>query len=307
MREIKITKGKVVLVDDDEFEGLSKIKWFFNSGYAMNTKCGFMHRVIMKAPRGKNVDHIDGNPLNNQKSNLRFATIAQNAWNNHSRLGVSKYKGVQFDAVHARWFGTITKDGIVYYLGSHRDELEAARKYNERAKELFGEFANLNDIDGYTYGIDLAKPAKTGIRPRRLGSSGYRGVCLDKSRSVDGKDIWIAQIKCAGEKISRRFTDGHAAATWYNIQATKMYGDKAILNNIPEKYKDETFDDELAYSPKEGVASKQRCVFKNGKQWMVRVRKDNKTVYQKNFATEPEASIMAKRQLAIFHPEQNLF
>lgn len=307
MKKVNLTKGKVALVDDEDFERIMTKNWCISAGYAMNASLGLMHRFIMSAQKGIHVDHIDGDHLNNQKSNLRFATRSQNAWNNHSRLGVSKYKGVQFDAVHGRWFGTITKEGIVYYLGSHRDELKAARKYNKRAKELFGEFANLNDIDGYTYGIDLARPANTRVRLRNLGPSGYRGVHLDKSRSVGGRDIWIAQIKCAGKNISRRFTDIYAAASWYNIQATKMHGAEAILNNIPEKYKDETFDDELAYSPKEGVASKQRCVFKNGKQWMVRVRKDKKTVYQKNFATEPEASIMAKRQLAIFYPEQNLF
>lgn len=152
--------GRVALVDDDDFEALSKYRWriFDNpkasSGpYAIaNTpgewkKTVYMHRLVL--PGVSRVDHIDGNGLNNQRSNLRNASVVQNARNSRShRDSSSDFKGVSWIASRPnrtkRWLAQIKYEGISRNLGSYLTEEEAARAYDAAAKEHFGEFAVLN-------------------------------------------------------------------------------------------------------------------------------------------------------------------
>ncbi len=104
-----------------------------------------MHRAILNAPKGLLVDHIDGNGLNNRKSNLRLCTFAQNAHNSRPRRNSSsRYKGVCWHKVKKKWTVSIYKGGKRTYLGYYDDEIEAALAYDRKATELFGEFAYLN-------------------------------------------------------------------------------------------------------------------------------------------------------------------
>ena len=104
-----------------------------------------MHRQIMIAPEGFVVDHIDGNSLNNRKTNLRICTQAQNIHNSRPRRNrSSKYKGVFWDKVNKKWSTNIRKGDKRIYLGGFDDEIEAAIAYDRKAAELFGEFAYLN-------------------------------------------------------------------------------------------------------------------------------------------------------------------
>jgi hypothetical protein len=105
-----------------------------------------MHRLIMGAPSGQEIDHRDRNGLNNRRENLRIATHAQNQWNQEKteRPVTSRYKGV-CRTPHA-WRADISFGGRNIYLGSFRSEEPAARAYNAKALELFGEFARLNEI-----------------------------------------------------------------------------------------------------------------------------------------------------------------
>lgn len=103
-----------------------------------------MHQLITGF---KNVDHKDGNGLNNQKSNLRKATIAQNTYNQRKRSGTySRYKGVSKMGNTKKWRAYIVKNYKQYHLGLFEDEIDAAKEYNKKAKEFFGEFACLNQI-----------------------------------------------------------------------------------------------------------------------------------------------------------------
>lgn len=86
MKKIELSQGKFALVDDEDFEWLSQYKWYFHKGYARRSyrfaKTGkqrgvFMHRDILKLSKKYHTDHIDGNGLNNQRSNLRACTLAQ--------------------------------------------------------------------------------------------------------------------------------------------------------------------------------------------------------------------------------------
>lgn len=292
MKEIPLTKGKFAMVDDEDFVMLCKHRWqATNNGYARN-HLGFMHRVILKAEKGQSVDHIDGNTLNNTRSNLRFATQSQNMMNKHVAWGKSKYKGVIWNKTNQTWFVRILIDGNRRFIGSFRDEIDAANAYNEAALESFKEYASLNTIDGYTNGKEEATPSKiTWSRTKDNCQSKYRGVCNDIQRGC-----FLAQIRKDSEKRTQRLTNEHAAAVWYNIQAQDMYGEHAILNEFDSdaaEFSTMTLADLTKFMPKANKASSHKNVFRNGNCWMVRVRKNKKTVLQKNFRTEDEAAEFA--------------
>ena len=104
-----------------------------------------MHRVIMNAPKGMLVDHIDGNGLNNRRSNLRLCTNKENARNARpSKGGSSRYKGVCWHKAKKKYDARIEVDGKRYCLGYFADEIEAAVTYDIKAMQLFGDFAYFN-------------------------------------------------------------------------------------------------------------------------------------------------------------------
>lgn len=101
-----------------------------------------MHQMVLPVS-GKYVpDHINGNGLDNRRSNLRVATYSQNAMNQKPRFGDSKYRGVT--RAGTRWRALIGVNGRQIYLGKHATEIEAAQAYDDAAKVHHGEFANLN-------------------------------------------------------------------------------------------------------------------------------------------------------------------
>jgi hypothetical protein len=161
MKEIELIgkrgAGKVALVDDDDYEHLSRFKWYalkgWNTFYAFRNikredgkwRLLFMHREIVNTPKGILTDHKDHNGLNNQKRNLRNCTNQENQYNQRARGCSSKYKGVSSLGRGKGWRATIKK-GETLHIGSYRTEQDAALAYNKKAVELFGEFANLNII-----------------------------------------------------------------------------------------------------------------------------------------------------------------
>lgn len=153
MKEIKLTRGRVALVDDEDYDYLNQWKWHLlkdkNNYYAVRITCinkvksGIrMHRVIMRTPPELVVDHIDHNGLNNQKGNLRNCTISQNNKNVIS-TGRSKFLGVYFS--EGKYIKAQIKiNGKTTSLGLFKTEEEAAQAYDNMAKIHHGEFANLN-------------------------------------------------------------------------------------------------------------------------------------------------------------------
>ncbi len=153
IRYIPLTRGKFAIVDAADYERLSKYKWLANGdehrGFYAARRVGsrlvLMHRVIMNPPEGMVVDHIDGNGLNNRRNNLRLCTQKQNSRNSApSRRSSSRFKGVYFNKRTRKWIATIGYNGKTIHLGSFEDEVEAAKAYDRKARELFGQFAYLN-------------------------------------------------------------------------------------------------------------------------------------------------------------------
>jgi hypothetical protein len=154
MREINITRGMVAIVDDADAAHVSQFRWQATPGrhtfYARRSfwvpaegrvRGQSMHTLLTGWSR---VDHIDGDGLNNQRSNLRPASAQENRRNSQKTVGcTSTYKGVKRQGRY--WIACIgVSPGIQHYLGCFSSEIEAARTYDAAAREVFGEFARLN-------------------------------------------------------------------------------------------------------------------------------------------------------------------
>lgn len=143
---IPLSKGKFAKVDNEDFEVISKYNWCVsNNSYAYNHNLGFMHRYIMKTPSGFDTDHINHNGFDNRKSNLRVCLTVENCRNQRPRSGKkSKFKGVFYSKTMNKWESSIKFESDKIKLGYFEYETHAARAYDKKAKELFGEFAYLN-------------------------------------------------------------------------------------------------------------------------------------------------------------------
>ncbi len=157
MIEIPLTKGYVAIVDDDCPPEILAQKWCAH----VNNRSGkvyvvrnilngdgrycmrLLHRAIMSAPAGFEVDHIDGDGLNNQQSNLRLCTRAENMQNQRRQTDTaSGFKGVHRN--HNKWRARIKTSEQSLNLGTFESKFDAARAYDEAAIRLFGEFARTN-------------------------------------------------------------------------------------------------------------------------------------------------------------------
>ena len=128
-------------------EGLWSVKVGNNNLYAVSNSKGFevkMHRLIMSATDGQQIDHINGNGLDNRKDNLRFATSAQNCQNREKLKGKSLFKGVTVE--NGRFRSTIWIRRKKVFLGMYEKEEHAAIAYNFAAQKLYGEFAKINSV-----------------------------------------------------------------------------------------------------------------------------------------------------------------
>lgn len=156
MREIPLTRGQVAIVDDGDYAELSRFRWhFISSGYAARTVKAdkkkttiLMHRLVTDAEKGKVVDHISGDRLDNRRGNLRVTDQVGNQANrtNLGRNSSTGYKGVSWHKGGGKYEAGVSLRGKRHFLGLFVDKHEAARAYNVKALELFGEFARLNEI-----------------------------------------------------------------------------------------------------------------------------------------------------------------
>ncbi|MHC4642734.1 MAG: HNH endonuclease, partial [Planctomycetota bacterium] len=157
-RKIPLTQCKYAMVDDEDYERLTKYKWF-----AMRSRRGFyairmvkakngsrkkirMHRQIFDVPGDKFVDHINHNSLDNRKANLRIVTNMQNSWNKRKQRGdySSQYKGVSWAKRVGKWHTEIYCRGTRIFIGYFDNQISAGRAYDAKAAELYGDYAVLN-------------------------------------------------------------------------------------------------------------------------------------------------------------------
>lgn len=148
MKIIPVGDDHYAKVDDEDFDKLSIYHWLIHDGTYACRMIGkrriYMHREIMNAPRGKVVDHRNRDGLDNRKENLRLGSQSQNLGNSKSRRGSSKYKGVSWYARTQRWQAHLMKDGKSIGLGYFMVEEDAAKAYDAKAREVFGEYARTN-------------------------------------------------------------------------------------------------------------------------------------------------------------------
>ncbi|MGG1659525.1 HNH endonuclease [Brevibacillus sp. NRS-1366] len=236
MKEIHLEEG-VVLVDDEDYEYLSECYDLYISKdeYVQcrikkkyrHSKMGLwsslsLHKLLMNPERmGRNVpvDHIDGNGLNNQKSNLRVCSHSDNMRNRKSHI--KELKGVRLHKCGSyEVYINLERGGKTDFLGTFTDEVAAANCYNFHAKEHFGEFANLNDVKY------MPKDEWESYSTKNMKTSKYRGVSLNNATGRYLAQCWD------GKKNIRigEFENEEDAAIAYDIKAYEIKGNKAKLN-----------------------------------------------------------------------------
>lgn len=154
MKEIKLTQGKIAFIDDEDYEIVSQFKWYYHqTGYAFTSdgKGGKlrMHYAIMARLPKFQVDHINGNRLDNRRHNLRHVKALYNCWNKGlPSNNTTGYKGVDWDKKAKKWRARIKINYKNYYLGTFDNALDAAQAYNNAALENFGKYTRLNVLPG---------------------------------------------------------------------------------------------------------------------------------------------------------------
>jgi hypothetical protein len=156
-RKIPLTQGKFALADPADFYWLNKFNWYAirsnNTWYALRSvktngrrSVISMHCQIMPLPKGLLVDHANGNGLDNRRSNLRPATVAENAHNRRkcSPRKSSRFKGVRWNRNNKQWAVSIIDNHKSIFIGYFDNEITAAKAYDEAAKKYHGQFASLN-------------------------------------------------------------------------------------------------------------------------------------------------------------------
>lgn len=155
---IELSKGKTALIDDADFELVSQFKWSFTPSrtgkeYAkrkdQNRKTVSLHRFLLGLTGPSLVvDHINGDGLDNRRSNLRVCTQADNNKNmKFYSSNTSGYRGVHFNKRDQKFQANIRVDKKLRFLGYFNSAIEAAKAYNDAATMYFGEFANLNSLE----------------------------------------------------------------------------------------------------------------------------------------------------------------
>jgi hypothetical protein len=141
-----------VLIDNEDWKEVKKHKWSINNPskrakYVRSSKHILLHRYIMNASKDKEVDHINGNPLDNRKQNLRICNKNENSKNRKVNINSSSgYRGVYWDMESNKWAVAISFNKKRIKIGRFKRKTDAALIYNEVALKYHGEFARLNEV-----------------------------------------------------------------------------------------------------------------------------------------------------------------
>ncbi len=148
-----LIKNKIILIDIEEWEKLKEFKWYIHTTNQGAQACItsdksfnsiYMHRVILNAPKSLQVDHIDGDTLNNQKSNLRLVTNSQNQMNKKiHKNNKSGFKGVTWFTRYKKYRARININKKQIFLGHFSTKEEAFSAYLEAVKKYHGEYSSI--------------------------------------------------------------------------------------------------------------------------------------------------------------------
>jgi len=294
-KEISLTRGKVTIVDKEDFEWLNQWKWYCSvKGYAIrnynykdeNNKSKqniiFMHREIIKAPKVKQVDHINRTPLDNRKINLRICDNKHNMRNKTKISGIysSKYKGVSWDKQTSSWHAYIGVDNNLISLGYFTNEHIAAKAHNEATIKYHKEYACPNNISSEWTKEDIENYEIIKREVYKRTKEDYKGVGFHKSTNRWRATIWINKIPHhIGSYLSK-----NEAALAYNEKAIEIFGNKAIINGIKEEY-----DSKIDLAIK-NTTSKYIGVHKHRNKWVASIKINNKSIYIGSYSVEEEAA-----------------
>lgn len=147
---IPLTNGGFAMVDSEDVEAVSSLKWrrqvSGKSCYAVSKGGVLMHRLILRPPKGMQVDHVNGIGLNNTRKNIRICTPAENARNRRffgNKAGVKGVVCIPLLNGGYSWAASITHQGVHRFLGTFSSKSQAAQAYREAAKKLHAEFARV--------------------------------------------------------------------------------------------------------------------------------------------------------------------
>jgi hypothetical protein len=275
-----MSQGHVALVDDEDYELVSKYNWHTINGYASASVIidkydygrVWMHRLILEPPEGKYVDHINRNRSDNRRSNLRIVSRSQNGQNRskQKKKTTSKFKGVV--KANKKYSVHIGNDGAQENKGSFSNELAAANAYNYYARLYYKEYACLNDVEL------MEKEEWESYRVK--DSSMYKGVS------------WSKKLKCwetftmDGRKKKNHgyFDNEEAAGNYINYMRNEAVNTCKI---------EMTYEECLKYKRVCNYTSKYKGVSwaKKNKKWSSAIGVNNGTMYIGLFDSEKEAAI----------------
>lgn len=148
MKTIQLTQNKITIIDDEDFELISQYKWYYGNRYALSgskikgKQCTvYMHRLVMNAQEGDEVDHINLDKLDNRKLNLRFCTRSGNMQNSKKhKNNTSGHKGVYWNKYAKKWRAQIVLNYKLIYLGYFKNIEDAVDAYAKASKKYHKEF-----------------------------------------------------------------------------------------------------------------------------------------------------------------------
>ncbi len=331
------------IVSAADYDELMKYRWHLNTkGYAVSPKAPvrLMHRFIMvdhlhTDPKKRWVDHINGNRIDNRRTNLRMATHHENAANRKKRAGgTSIYHGVSFDRKQSKWHAFVTINGTVHPIGIYDTELEAAHAYDAFLFQRPDRDAlwNLRNFPGKDYSEYVPRPKRKRIRTFdptlihtqmvdidestvQLTISGSKGVFIDREDYDRVKHMYCnmsgGYVTCRkpGEKATvalHRFLMNETDPSFVidHIDNNRENNRKANLRRTTPRLNAQ--NKTKAKSATRTFVSNHVGIGKSRNQFVAYVKVDGKHVF-KEYGTEEDVArrrdlFLLKHQGEYFHP-----